>query len=88
MEIKIDFTTDGSWTVVHVSGRLSGKAVEELKKACDPIDGPLVIDLSHLLLADKEGISTIRSIADKGAQIRGATPFVQVFLDQCTKRID
>ena len=81
MEIKIDIDSNGFRTVVRVAGRLCGKAVEELKKACDPIEGPLVIDLSHLFLADKDGISAVRSMADKGAQICGASPFVQLLLD-------
>ena len=81
MEIKIDVNSSGLRTVVRVAGRLCGKAAEELKKACGPIQGPLVIDLSRLLLADKDGIRAIRSMADTGAQICGASPFVQLLLD-------
>ena len=80
MHIRIDLISDGSETVVRIAGRLSGIAVAQLKQACDPIEGPFVIDLSNLLFADDEGIDAIRAIADKGAQVHGASPFVQLLL--------
>ena len=81
MDIRIDIISEGSKTVVCIAGRLSGTAVAQLKKACDPIEAPFVIDLSSLLFVDAEGISAIRAIADRGAQVQGASPFVQLLLD-------
>ena len=81
MDIRIDTTSDGSATVIRIAGRLSNTTVAQLKKACDPIEDPFVMDLSNLLFADDEGIVAIRAIADKGAQIHGASPFVQLLLD-------
>ena len=81
MSIRIDFTTGGPEPVVHIAGRLAGTAITELKKACDPMQDSVVIDLSNLLFADDEGINTIRTLADKGAQVHGASPFVQLLLD-------
>ena len=40
-----------------------------------------MIDLSNLLFADDAGISAIRALVDKGAQVHGASPFVQLLLD-------
>lgn len=82
MEIRIDLTSYGLETVVHVAGRLCGTAVEELKKACDPLEDPFVMDLSNLLFADYAGIESIRAMADKGAQVHKASPFVQLLLDR------
>jgi hypothetical protein len=82
MDIRIDYISDGPETIICIAGRLSGTAaVAQLKKACDPIEGPLVIDLSDVLFADDEGINAIRTIADKGAKVHGASPFVQLLLD-------
>ena len=81
MGIRIDYISSGSSTVVHIAGRLSGTAVAELKKNCDPIEGPLVLDLSSLLFADSVGISTIKAIIDRGAHVRGASPFIELLLD-------
>ena len=81
MEIRIDVTFEGPETVVCIAGRLSGVSVAQLKKACDPIEGAFALDLSNLLFADEKGIDAIRAIADKGGQIHGASPFVQLLLD-------
>ena len=81
MNIRIDFISDGSETVVRISGRLDSTAVAQLKEACDPIEDPFVIDLSNLLFADDKGINAIRVLADKGAPVQGASPFVQMLLD-------
>ena len=86
MDIRIDLNSNGITDVVQVAGRLSGTAVDELKKICDPIKDPVVIDLSYLLFADDRGINAIRSIADRGAQVRGASPFVQLLLDNASGR--
>ena len=84
MEIRIDITSEGPETVVCIAGRLSGVSVAQLRKACDPIEGALVLDLSNLLFADDAGIDVIRTIDEKGAEVRGASPFVQLLLEDTT----
>ncbi len=84
MEIRIDITSEGPETVVYIVGRLSGTAVAQLRKACDPIEGAFVLDLSNLLFADDAGIDAIHTIVEEGAEIRGASPFVQLLLDGAT----
>jgi anti-anti-sigma regulatory factor len=81
MDIRIDLISGKSETVVRIAGRLSGTAVAQLKKACDPIEDPFIVDLSTLLFADDEGINAIRALVDKGAQIHGVSPFIQLLLD-------
>ena len=81
MEIRIDITSEGPKTVVHITGRLSGFAVEQLRIASDPIKGAFVLDLTNLMFADAAGIDVIRTIGEKGAKVRGASPFVQLLLD-------
>jgi hypothetical protein len=76
MEIRIDITSEVSETVVYIVGRLSGVAVAQLRKACDPIEGAFVLDLSNLLFADD-----VRTIDERGAEIHGASPFVKLLLD-------
>jgi len=81
VEIRIDITSEGPEQVVRVAGRLTGSAVEQLRKACDPIDGAFVLDLSSLMFADDAGIDAIRATGEKGAEVRGASPFIQLLLD-------
>ena len=81
MELRIDITTDETETMVHVAGRLASNAAAQLEKACDPMENSFVVDISNLLFADDEGINALRTIADKGSQIHGASPFIQLLLD-------
>ena len=81
MEIRIDITSEGPDTVVHIAGRLSGAAVAQLRKACDPIKGAFVLNLSNLLFADDAGIDTIWRLGETGAEVHGASPFIQLLLD-------
>ena len=81
MKIRIDITSEGSKTVVCIAGRLSEVSVTQLSKACDQIGGAFVLDLSNLLFADDAGIDVIRTLDEKGAEVRGASPFVQLLLD-------
>jgi anti-anti-sigma regulatory factor len=80
MEIRIDIKAEGPKTVVHVAGRLSGRAVAQFSEACDPIEDAFVLDLSDLLFADATGIDVIQTTVEKGAEVRGASPFVQLLL--------
>jgi hypothetical protein len=81
MDIRIDHISEGPETIICISGRLTGTAVAQLNKTCDPIEDPFVMDLSNLLFADDKGIDAIRAIVNKGAQVQGASPFVQLLLD-------
>jgi anti-anti-sigma regulatory factor len=81
MEIRIDITSEGPDTVIHIAGRLSGVAIAQLSKACGAIQGAFVMDLSNLLYADNAGIDVIRTLEEKGAKVRGASQFVQLLLD-------
>jgi hypothetical protein len=36
-------------------------------------------------LADDEGINAIRELSEKGAQVQGASPFVQLLLDSAPR---
>jgi hypothetical protein len=80
VEIRIDITYEGPEQVVRIAGRLTGSVVEHLRKVCDPIGGAFVLDLSSLMFADDAGIDAVRAIGEKGAKIRGASPFIQLLL--------
>lgn len=81
MTVRIEITSDDAKTIVSVAGRLTGVAVEELRNACEPIDGAFVLDLSALRSADAPGLDLIRRLGENGAEVRGASPFVQLLLD-------
>ncbi len=85
MDIRIDIDADGTQTMIRIAGRFTSAAVAPLKEACDPFEVPIVIDLSSLFFADDNGINAITALADQGAQISGASPFVQLLLDSASR---
>jgi len=80
VELRIDVTSEGSKTVVRVSNRLGEAGVAELRNACGSIEGDLVLDLLHLHYADAAGAGLLRTLAQGGAEIRSASPFIQLLL--------
>ena len=84
MEVRINTTAEGPQTVIHIAGRLAGVAVAQLSEACDSIESSLVLDLTDLMSANTAGIDVIRTLEESGAELRGASPFVQLLLDDST----
>lgn len=81
MEIRIDIETKGTALVLHVAGRLSGDAITQLTDACKPMEGHYVLDLSKLMFVDDEGAEAIRTLREKGADIRGASTFIKLLIN-------
>jgi anti-anti-sigma regulatory factor len=81
MIVRITKETDGGQTIIHLEGRLRCEVVPELERECQSVDGPLVLDLSQLLAADRTGIEAIRDLVSGGAEFRGASRYVQMLLD-------
>ena len=81
MDMRIDIETKGPVEVVQVSGRLVEYFIQQLNNICEPMEGNFVLDLSGLVFADDAGIDVIRSLREKGADIRGASSFIKLLID-------
>jgi len=81
MDIRIDIETKGPVDVVHVSGRLIVSSVKRLTDICEPMEGNFVLELSNLVFADDVAVDAIRSLREKGADIRGASSFIKLLID-------
>ena len=81
MDMRIDIETKGPVEVVQVSGRLVEYFIQQLNNVCEPMEGNFVLDLSELVFADDAGIDVIRSLREKGADIRGASSFIKLLID-------
>jgi hypothetical protein len=80
--LRITTSTTGTLTVVRVDGRLRSAGVGELERVCQGIEGPLCLDLSHLLLADADGIKAIKRIARGGARLAGVSSYIKLLLER------
>ena len=81
MEIRIDIETEGAAVILHVAGRLAGDAITQLTDVCVPMDGHFVLDLSKLMFADDAGAEAIRTLRERGADIRGASSFIKLLIN-------
>ena len=81
MEFRIYIESERSDVVLHVAGRLTGPAIAQLSEACEPMKGRFVLDLSKLKFADDDGAEAIRSLRERGAEIRGASYFIKMLIN-------
>ncbi len=81
MNIRIDIETEGAAVVLHVAGRLAGDAITQLTDVCEPMEGHYVLDLSKLMFADDAGAEVIRTLRERGADIRGASSFIKLLIN-------
>ena len=81
MNIRIDRETEGTAVVLHVAGRLAGDAVPQLTDVCEPMEDHYVLDLSKLMFADDAGAEVIRTLCERGAEIRGASTFIKLLIN-------
>ena len=80
MECRIDVTHLGGSCIVSVAGRLTDAQVPDLLRVCATPE-PLRLDLAELDSANAVGIEALKRLQKGGAQIVGATHFIQLLLD-------
>ncbi len=81
MVIRIDIDSEGPVVVLDVAGRLTGPAIKELEDVCAQMEGNFVMDLSKLKFVDDAGAEVIRNYREKGANIRGASSFIKLLIN-------
>lgn len=65
---------------VKLDGRLTGEEVPELRRVCEGVKERLVLDLSDLQSADRQGVSALKELWGQGAGLIGASPYVELLL--------
>ncbi len=65
-----------SGVTIKADGRLLSGDTAELLRACQQYSGSVVIDLSDLSFADREGMAVLRMLRGCGARLVGARPYV------------
>jgi hypothetical protein len=80
MECRIDVSYQAGTYIVRVAGRLTDVQVPDLLRVCATRE-PLQLDLTQLDSANSVGIEALQRLQKAGAQIVGATHFIQLLLD-------
>lgn len=82
MTLRITASGPDLEVTVKLDGRLTGEEAPELQRVCAEGTGPLVLDLTGLQSADREGVNVLRELQAKGAHLIGASPYIQLLLDR------
>jgi len=65
---------------LKLDGFLTGAETPALRRAWAGVTERLVLDLTDLRSADRQGVSVLRELRAQGAEIVGASPYIQILL--------
>ncbi len=80
MTIRLTASTDGTTTTVLIEGHLTGADLPDVNAACASVDAALCLDLSNLKSEDADGVRALRSLSERGVELRGANPYIRELL--------
>lgn len=85
MSIRITTSVEEGKAIVHIAGQLEGETVDALADEVEHSQVPEFVDLTELQSADSEGVRLILKLVSLGSQIRGASPYIRLLLQQKEK---
>jgi hypothetical protein len=78
MSCKIERIESGEgFVVLRVSGRIDGEHVDTLRELIAEEKGAVAIDLTEVLLADREAVSLFAVSEANGAQLRNCPAYIR-----------
>ena len=80
MTIRITTEEGEAVTTILLEGQLTGSSVPDMRAACESANPPLRLELFGLRSADRDGIRALLSLSEKGAELRGANPYLSQLL--------
>ncbi len=86
MTIRVSTEVGETVTTIRIEGKLTGVSVPDLRAACGSANPPLRLDLSGLRSADRDGIRALRSLSEAGAELNGASPYINQLLLEARKK--
>jgi hypothetical protein len=80
--VNLELSKREDETVLAISGRLLGSDLAELQRMRPAISGPVMLSFRDLLSADEENLRELRDWIAHGARTQGASPYLQLLLEQ------
>jgi hypothetical protein len=78
MSCRIERTVEGENSVVlRVSGRIQGENVDTLREAIEQEKGRLALDLTEILLVDREAVSLLAVSEANGIELRNCPAYIR-----------
>ncbi|MGH7334755.1 MAG: hypothetical protein ACREKS_18810 [Candidatus Rokuibacteriota bacterium] len=86
--MRVSRVGHGSCPVIRIDGKLVREDLAELTNLCRSVTGPLVLDLSNLLWADRDGIRALVARERDGATLRGVSPLLALLFRRKKGQVD
>jgi anti-anti-sigma regulatory factor len=78
MSYRIDRTVDGeNNAVLRVSGRIHGENVETLREVIGREKGRLALDLTEVILVDREAVRLLAASEANGIELRNCPAYIR-----------
>ncbi len=80
MAVRLTTEVGQTVTTIRIEGKLTSAELPDLRGARELADPPLRLDLEGLTSADIDGIRALLSLAETGAELQGASPYIRQLL--------
>ena len=80
MVLKVESVSDGSNTVLRLSGRIETEDVQDLKTQIDGRTRGLVLDLEHVRLVDLDAVHFLAVCETKGIKLQHCPLYVRQWI--------
>jgi anti-anti-sigma regulatory factor len=80
MTLRIEKDSDGSRTVLRVSGRIGSENLEELKAEIDGNKAGTTLDLEHVTLVDVEGVRFLNQCQQTGIELIHCSLYIREWM--------
>ncbi len=87
MTIRVSTEVGKTMTTIRIDGQLTSTGVDDLRGACESANPPLRLDLSGLRSADSDAIRALESLSEAGAELHGASPYINQVLLEAGKEV-
>ena len=81
MILRITAQVEGDVKVLKLDGNLTHEEIPVLYALVEANGIPLRLDLTHLLLADRDGLAALRHLRQSGALLQGLSPYFELLID-------
>ncbi len=85
MTVRVSTEAGETVTIIRIEGQLTSSSVPDVRAACDSANRPLRLDLSGLRSADTDGIRALQSLSEAGAELHGASLYINQLLLEAKK---
>lgn len=82
MTLRITSDGPGPTARLKLDGRLTGDEAPEVRRVCAEVEGRVVLDLTDLQFADRQGVSVLRELRARGAQLIGVSHYLGLLLGE------